>query len=994
MQRNNHNHNHNDDTTTVEREKLLREKLQKVSDEIMTRFLRRSFVQALKLEEIDTALYCYIATSTDFEQHFLHLLQQQQLKGGSRKHPPYMKDETQQVPPVQQQVLEPTTTCSATSVTTLSPQVEAHGILQRSMNVCESFVMDDYHDPYHDSYEEDTDDEDRRDAIYDIIALLFHCDVNGTTVPSTSPSKVTTRSSCNTKRKHQQSVHFNRSSTPLELMMQRHTTKIPVDAPQDAHKVTTPIHEAARLGHVELLLRMLHRHDHTCWKPYDRDDLDVRNGYGRTVLHNVAGGMISHCERYSSTSTSTGDVGGGVEKIGIFALCTPLVGDVDKGSNDQDFPRPSSSHNDSEQSLTQRMSKSIIRGASRMTNSSTRWLSFLHNRRSHNDTDGTNTIPLIGRYFTNYYGDAVPTSRIDRLEALQLLLSWKDYVPSTTSNVDTEVSTEDGDDTTSDVMDEPKSSPSGNNSGEGGWSNYDYGGVFANAVDTASTRTALHYAAELGRSDICEAILASSYGILLTIVDSAGRTPCELAALYNHTALAAYLEARSLLYVDPIGTLFLPTISFTELNRTDTENNQNNQLVTPYCCFETISLSTVEQRREKLLKNATEQITSYLSKYNQLEHSSEQESKPVSVDFLDTTYAGIFPPKDKNDRIGGDHGAMVQSNSFHEGHGEKLSSYYKWVISDLSAALGNGASTTSQDVSASKMKTLIPFNDAQVPIPRPIKNENDDIASGESKRMNTCRICCDDFKTDSGKWIQLTDCGHGFCSDCLVDYITEYAKASSTGYVIECPHHDCAQLISKKEILDVVLPSSDTNERLRRSAIDTFVVAAQDYTYCPFPGCSENNAIHVVYPKLADSSDHAAHRLLGAVCTNVQHIQSKRNDDDACDRCIEPLVVTYEGIPDPRHYDILDLVQPKLAHRFCFECGEKQIHWPVTCSNLQNWRLTIIEYVGEQNLSNTSDVSENFNDMAQNLWMKANTRPCPKVRCLLHVNEFLYASHI
>ena len=51
---------------------------------------------------------------------------------------------------------------------------------------------------------------------------------------------------------------------------------------------TTPFHEVARLGHVELLKCMLQHGRH---QSRTQIYLDVRNGYGRTVLHNVAGGL-------------------------------------------------------------------------------------------------------------------------------------------------------------------------------------------------------------------------------------------------------------------------------------------------------------------------------------------------------------------------------------------------------------------------------------------------------------------------------------------------------------------------------------------------------------------------------------------------------------------------------------------------------------------------------------------------------------------------------
>jgi hypothetical protein len=185
--------------------------------------------------------------------------------------------------------------------------------------------------------------------------------------------------------------------------------------------------------------------------------------------------------------------------------------------------------------------------------------------------------------------------------------------------------------------------------------------------------------------------------------------------------------------------------------------------------------------------------------------------------------------------------------------------------------------------------------------------------------------------------------------------------------------------MSPVQIKDLVESTIETNNRLRNSAIDAFVVSAQDYTYCPYPGCGDTTVIHALYPKFVNPSDVGVLRLIGGVCTNVHKIKPDNKNLDVECSVDDPLILTYESVPDQQHYDLLDMVQPQMAHRFCFVCGEKKIHWPITCTQLQEWRAIITEQVGETNSNIGSSDLSNFNEIAQNLWMKTNTRPCPKV---------------
>jgi hypothetical protein len=76
------------------------------------------------------------------------------------------------------------------------------------------------------------------------------------------------------------------------------------------------------------------------------------------------------------------------------------------------------------------------------------------------------------------------------------------------------------------------------------------------------------------------------------------------------------------------------------------------------------------------------------------------------------------------------------------------------------------------------------------------------------------------------------------------------------------------------------------------------------------------------------------------------------------------------------YFSAASLEQPKRAHRFCFECGDTQVHWStITCKRLAEWKSTVQQGIKEVEDRDRTD----YNAVAQKLWLKVNTRPCPKV---------------
>jgi hypothetical protein len=955
---------HDDDVlfnvNEVQRRTMIRQKLSMISDDIVIRFFRRSFYYALVVEDPTMAYLCYTATRSDFDNHFISMVQYPNLQSrneSSERTIPnvsgfydFKRNVDIHSPTCTIQEFEATSTSMAPHLRGARCGDTTLGLLQRFMNPSDQFETDDFYDPYNDAYG-DMDECDDKGQPYPnlIIATL----ITDALFQRHDDGKV---KSGFLRQQPIQRIHsaimtkINEHSTSAKLI----NCYRPV---VDELLATTPIHEVARLGHVPLL-ELMFRHKNL--------DCDVRNGCGRTILHCAAGGLIG-CETHNTTKPVDADTSLGTSQIVEIANQDDNVLTTPVGICAPRYPiEIVNDTNEKERTLTQRTTKLIANAARGV--SAGRWIPrVLSNRNANENSRSSHVVPLYGQQCSS---DKSKVEKEDRIKAVLAILHWK-KLPFTDIDDDSEEVFADNAVISFSTFDS-------------------FQGVSINAVDTALNRTALHYAAELGRTEICQSMLSFSYGTMLTIVDTLARTPCELAALQNHKKLSSYLEARALLHVDPYGTEedLLNSVSIVAAY-SQNDNRNSRILQAPFSCYETITLDTVAKHREQLIQEAMDLM--YFITSEALEEQTLQLAKaPIcakeieaatndktllfeAVFDADTTEVVDNDPNHVKKNDTKNYSCRIQElNSLqigiHEGHIEKYLAFHKWIVADALLAF--------------RKDPIDSFQTAKVPVPKSLSPIDFSIQKLGQLDKQICLICCDEFDSKSKDWIPLRSCEHGFCKGCIEDYV---ATATSLGFVVECPHHGCTSLLSRKEILDETPPSSDVYNQRRRSAIDAFIVSSHSYAYCPHPGCCDNAAIHLLQPKHVSSLDGGFYKLFGAVCTNFIKIDRNTENIETLEINDESRIVTYEGVQDPRHFDIIDMVQPNLAHRFCFQCGDERIHWPVTCSLLQEWKTTILEHVGEHIHDGSeiqSDLAINFNEVAQKLWMKANTRPCPKVSIL------------
>jgi hypothetical protein len=708
--------------------------------------------------------------------------------------------------------------------------------------------------------------------------------------------------------------------------------------------MTTPLHEAARLGAADFVRFLL----------ANSGDPNVRNGLSRTSIHTCAGGLTAEEDRLltamttnkkkqkkkqnTKTSPSTEEM-----QIGIRAASIPE--EISKLMHDNlasaDGTEPDTGGNNVGR-------RGILGRLFRSKNETKK------NEGPRNDiAQSSNSGPVV-----RPNPDRLDELITERMDAMLALLSW--------------VQKDTGD------------------------------GPSINAVD-ADGRTGLHYAAEMGRSGICMAIL-SNFGAMLTIVDELGaRTPCELAASQGHHTLAAQLEARALLYIDPYG---LDDDLMENMLSIEENTSPRNRLVPPFKWFRTMNIIEVSQERSERLaetrskmllavehiesskQSATGNDTPLADKIEtgdtQSQSSRDEDElegeKPASIaNILECN--GVLSNEDAEKnmesstqtmKLEADGVAKLATDYFpdscedseaqtclremfmnlQDSHAERFLAFHKW---DVSTAL-----------KAFRKDPIESFSNAGVPVPK-----KTGMTVGKTGDR-TCKICYDD-DVEKENWMQLKNCEHGFCRDCLVDFVKDCAKDKMPIHLVACPHHQCSCVFCQSDVQELLKDDPGTLERLNCASTEQFVLSCLDFKFCPHPGCE--GVVHRLPQATFTNGGFDAHFLdcTGATCVAIS---GENKIGDGC-------TLTYEGVEDLDYNNCHSLKQPPKAHRFCFACGES-VHWPVTCQRLEEWNQIVKDEIGEVNdESNGAD----FNELAQKMWLKANTRPCPECNVPIEKND-------
>lgn len=447
--------------------------------------------------------------------------------------------------------------------------------------------------------------------------------------------------------------------------------------------------------------------------------------------------------------------------------------------------------------------------------------------------------------------------------------------------------------------------------------------------------TALHYAAELGRSDICQ-VLLSGPETFLTLVDQQRHTPCDLADRSGNNKLAAHLEARAILYRDPYGMddELLAQVIQNSGGEYD-EEDAGTKLVSPFGWFTTHNMDQIQSERERRVQETLSLIQNVVDRRSEGEKELEKLlGEPVETENPDLD--------------------ILNFKRIHQGHVEMLLQKHGWDVKKAVVAFAKSP--------------VRAFETCGIGVPSsPLLDEEEDAEV-------ICLICCESFSKKSEEWKVLRSCSHGFCSSCLGSYIVDTASYCSDGLVVKCPHHACKSPLDPSEV-SLYCRDREDFDRLAAASNNKFVLACETLRFCPHPDCS--CTVKFTMPRFAKEAglDHIdVFHLVGAVCARQGNSGQK--------------FLSYEGVDDPQYFN--HEVEPKKAHRFCFSCGESHSHWPLKCDSLDEWKAEVADHVKE--VAGGESNEEDFSGIAQKLWMKANTRPCPK--CQVPIEKDQGCNHV
>eukprot|EP00977_Amphora_coffeiformis_P007362 scaffold1595_cov171-Amphora_coffeaeformis.AAC.3 len=775
--------------------------------DIVVRNIRRRLWAALAQEDAPTALRLYKATRREWEDWVCREQEQQhqadeEARASRKRLPSFRKKSKSRIHG------------DATTMVTVDPTLQASlennqaPLLLQHFLPSEPFIEDDFHDP-NDPY------------------------------PPMNPDRkrvIRNQSSAVGRGRFAIGALLGRT---VEQQPERQTNHAKND--DDGLPLTTPLHEAARIGSGELVRLLLEQAALT-------SDPNARNGKGQSVLHCVAGGL-TRIEEQNGATASTMSIR--VPHVDLHPTEEPIA------------------------------AKRAVRAVGRLFRAA--W------------TKEAGHIPKKSAITLADWR----ALELDRMDAALAILSW---------------SSEEG----------------------------DREGISTNAVDDDG-RTALHYAAEAGRSEFCQALL-SRMETFLTLIDQQRKTPCDLAGGAGHTELAAHLEARALLYRDPFGMDDELLAQIIQMKGDDDE--EEAKLVSPFSWFTTFDMKQINKERERRVQEALVLVKKVVARRSDGEKAVELLlGEPVKKEEPD-----------------------IETHNFiniHPGHIEMLLNKHGWDVKKAAAAFYR-----SPQKAFEKCGIDLPSSEENVK-----EEESKENLKGEECEQ-TCLICCESFPIASDEWKSLQTCSHGFCRPCLGDYIADVAKSRSYGLAVKCPHHECKAPLTPIEVEHLSSDKQDY-ERVVATSNSNFVVSNDTLRYCPHPNCP--CVVKFGLPKFAKDAGldvvEIFHRV-GGTCTT----RGTKNDHQ--------FVLSYQGVCDPQYFN--HEKNPEKAHRFCFSCGEAFAHWPLQCEKLDSWKSEVANHVKEVEGGNVED--EDFNAIAQKLWMKANTRPCPK--CQVPIEKDQGCNHV
>jgi hypothetical protein len=466
--------------------------------------------------------------------------------------------------------------------------------------------------------------------------------------------------------------------------------------------------------------------------------------------------------------------------------------------------------------------------------------------------------------------------------------------------------------------------------------------VSINRVDDDGN-TAIHHAASNGLF-LC-VIKLISYGAIISIVNKNNLTCCELADEKNYKELASMLELaliyqpedksmeginifgnETYLAHDNLGKLFLDTSSMTP----STINAFVEDTVTVVARYlGWMNASIYKSRAEALLSlyawNAEKLIEDYLN----------NPEKVLSMAKMSST---VIPPIQSQKRK-----VSIDETSDRK----SLSSLTELEQVNFGFETDLSSSNNSKQIhgSENKLASLIQVSD---------ENEEEEVGS--------CSICCDVMycSQDVSSFIKHTvtktenralSClsGHTFCVSCWSSHLTIQVNDNGFGH-LPCPAYKCG------EILDItwapfLLKSQDIVNKLKTQRLRN-IIDCSGLKYCPVENCGLVLYIPSITNQIMSSN------ITGSPAP------SNNNGGGNGDSLLPRSCTCANG------------------HCFCLTC-QQPAHSPCSCSDLLSWQKLVQEEFGAAHLKDNGTAD----DIANALWVAANTKRCPRCGTAIEKDE-------
>ena len=213
--------------------------------------------------------------------------------------------------------------------------------------------------------------------------------------------------------------------------------------------------------------------------------------------------------------------------------------------------------------------------------------------------------------------------------------------------------------------------------------------------------------------------------------------------------------------------------------------------------------------------------------------------------------------------------------------------------------------------------------------------------------------------------IELPACGHTFCKKCWGEYLK--MKIKNANMKIVCPEKYCNQLIPI-DIIQQIVPY-DVGQKYLYFDLKSFVESNKNIQWCPRPTC--DYAIKKVNNKtiLNNNNDNFYHQDADAGWLPHGRSSKYRRQNRDQDFFFNGATCLCE-------------------HRFCFKCNASPPHDPASCKMMEDWKELINTYIGmEKHKMTVAGEITGANDLASEIWLRANTKNCPKCKVKIQKND-------